>query len=108
MELLKAKDVRLTRKDEQVIAVLGFDLNGDCRGNGATVSDALRSLASEIERRGTSVWVPVAAKQYREDGILKAACPECGAVHEMSGFAEVIAFVCDECGAGIDVDPEIG
>ena len=106
MELVKAKDVRLTRKDEQVIAVLGFDINGDCRGSGGTVPDALRSLAAEIERRGISVWVSSPAKQYIEDGVLKAACPECGAVHEMGDFSRVIAFVCDECGAGVDVGPE--
>jgi hypothetical protein len=54
-----------------------------------------------------SVWVPAAAKQYVENGVLKAACPECGAIIEMSDFSRVIAFVCDEYGAGVDVDPEI-
>jgi hypothetical protein len=106
MELIKAREVRLTRKDEQTIAVLGFDLGGGCRGLGAAVPEALRNLAAEIERRKLSVWVPAPAKQHREDGVLKAACPECGAVHEMGDFARVIAFVCDECGAGVDVDPE--
>ena len=49
---------------------------------------------------------PRPAEQYLEDGVLKAACPECGTVHEMSDFDRANAFVCDECGAGVDVDPE--
>jgi hypothetical protein len=46
------------------------------------------------------------AKQYREDGVLKAACPECGGVTEFTHFDKVIAFVCDQCGAGVDVGTE--
>ena len=106
MDLINAREVRLTRKDDQIVAVLGFDITGDCRATGATVADALRNLAAEIEKRGISLWVPCPAKQYREDGVLKAACPECGAVHEMGDFERVIAYVCDDCGAGVDVDPE--
>jgi hypothetical protein len=76
------------------------------RALGASVPDALRKLAAEIESRAVTIWVPVAAKPYQEDGVLKAACPECGGVHEMSDFDRVIAFVCDYCGAGVSVDPE--
>jgi hypothetical protein len=93
MELIKAREIRLTRKGEQVVAVLGFDLKADCRAGDASVQEALRNFAAEIDRREISVWVPGAAKQYAEDGVLKASCPECGAVHEMSDFARVIAFV---------------
>jgi hypothetical protein len=46
------------------------------------------------------------AKQYRDEGALKAACPECGAVTELTDFAKVMAFVCDHCGAGVDVEGE--
>lgn len=104
--MVKAREIRLARKDDQIVAVLGFDLAGSCRAFGANTQDALRNLASEIDQREISVWVPAAAKQYVESGVLKAACPECGAIHEMGDFARVIAFVCDECGAGVDVDPE--
>ena len=106
MELVKVHEIRLARKGEQILAVLGFDLNGDCKAAGATVAEALRNLATEIDRRDITVWVPRPATQYSDGGVLKAACPECGAVHEMGDFARVIAFVCDECGAGVDVDPE--
>jgi len=73
MELVKTKDVRLTRTGERIIAVLGFDISGDCRGHGATVSEALRNLAAEIERCEISVWVSSPAKQYIGGGVLKAA-----------------------------------
>jgi predicted RNA-binding Zn-ribbon protein involved in translation (DUF1610 family) len=81
-----------------------LDIPGTCRDFGA--QDALPNLVFEIDRRELSVWVPAAAKGNVENGILKAACPECGAIHEMSEFSRAIAFVCDECGAGVDVGPE--
>jgi hypothetical protein len=81
-----------------------FDIPGTCRDFGT--QDALRNLVSEIDRRELSVCVPAATKQYVENGVLRAACPECGAIHEMNEFSRVIAFVCDECGAGVDVGPE--
>jgi endogenous inhibitor of DNA gyrase (YacG/DUF329 family) len=40
--------------------------------------------------------------------VLRVPCPECGAVTEMTEFDAVIALVCDECGAGIDVEQEAG
>ena len=49
--------------------------------------------------------MPRAAKQYREGDVVKCACPECCHVSIMSGFDEAIAYVCDGCGAGVDVEP---
>jgi hypothetical protein len=63
-------------------------LNSHCKAAGSTAPDALRNLASEIDRRELPLWVHAAAKQYVEDGIAKAACAECGAIHEMSDFFE--------------------
>ena len=37
--------------------------------------------------------------------MLKAQCPECGPISDMSELEEVIAYVCDECGRGVDVLP---
>jgi hypothetical protein len=106
MELIKATEIKLARRGDHILAVVGFDLKGEILALGASVPDALRSLAAEIESRAVTIWVPAAATPYWEDGVLKAACPECGAIHEMSDFERVIALVCDHCGAGVSVDPE--
>ncbi len=55
--------------------------------------------------RLTTIWVPHPAGQFLEDGVLKCVCPECGHIKVMSGFDEVIAYVCNECGTGVDVLP---
>ena len=31
-----------------------------------------------IRSEETTIWVPRRAKQFRESGVLKAVCPECG------------------------------
>jgi len=37
--------------------------------------------------------------------MVKRACPECGHVIEMGGLDQVIAFLCEGCAAGVDVEP---
>ena len=54
MELIK-REIRLARKNDLVVAVLGFDLNESCRASGATAQDDLRNLACEIDLREISV-----------------------------------------------------
>jgi hypothetical protein len=73
MELITATEIKLARKGSQILALVGFDLKGEPRASGATVPDALRNLAAEIERRYISIWVPAAAKPYRSEGVLQAA-----------------------------------
>jgi hypothetical protein len=51
----------------------------------------------------TTIWVPHPARQFIEEGVVKCACPECGNIKEMAGFDEVIAYACNEFGAGVDV-----
>jgi hypothetical protein len=41
----------------------------------------------------TTVWVPDPARQFKEDGVLKCQCPECGDISVVSGFDRVIAYV---------------
>jgi len=65
----------------------------------------LADLLKRIRSEETTLWVPRAAKQYREGDVVKCACPECCHVSIMSGFDEAIAYVCDGCGAGVDVEP---
>jgi hypothetical protein len=62
-------------------------------------------LANRVRGEETTIWVPHPARQFIEDGVVKCACPECGHISEMGGFDEVIAYVCDESGAGVDVEP---
>ena len=107
MELTKAREIRLTRKYEQIVAVFSVDLNAECKAVGATVQDALLNLASEIDRLKISVWFPAPAKQYVDDDRLKAACPEMRRYSRDERFL-ADSFVCDECGAGVDVDSECG
>ncbi len=107
MEIVRAQMVRLRREGDQVCALIGLDLVAGLAGYGFTPQDALRDLADQIEERAheVTVWVPRPAVQYRENTVssLKAACPECGSVKEFSHFDRVIAYVCDACGAGNDV-----
>jgi predicted RNA-binding Zn-ribbon protein involved in translation (DUF1610 family) len=36
--------------------------------------------------------------------VATALCPHCGAVHIAPGFSEMLMFVCDKCGRGVEVD----
>jgi hypothetical protein len=49
------------------------------------------------------IWVPLCAKTYIEDGQLKAECPECGHITTFRHFDKMIAYVCEGCGLGINV-----
>jgi hypothetical protein len=103
MELLRVRQIQLLWKADQICARLGLGDRDYPAGFGATVPEALRNLAASIESHDVKVWVPRSAKPYKEDDVEKIACPECGAVHA-SDFDHVIAFVCNECGAGVDVE----
>jgi len=85
------------------LARLGIGDRNYPAGSGSTLSDALRDLANTLESNDVKVWVPRSAKPYTEGGVQKIACPECGAVH-ISDFDHVIAYVCDSCGMGVDVE----
>jgi len=89
---------------DQVCALAGTDLQEGVGGFGVDVPEALTDLVNRIQSEDTAIWVPRPAKQFIEDGIVKCACPEYGHISEMGGFDEVIAYVCDECGAGVDVE----
>jgi hypothetical protein len=106
MELVRENLIRVTWKHDRICAMLGIEFHPDHAGIGETVPQALRDLAAKIEKQDITVWVRRPAKQYRDEGALKAACPECGAVTEFTDFAKVMAFVCDHCGAGVDVEDE--
>jgi hypothetical protein len=51
MELIKAQEIRLARRDDQIVAALDLDLGGSCGRSASTPQDALRNLASEIDHR---------------------------------------------------------
>jgi endogenous inhibitor of DNA gyrase (YacG/DUF329 family) len=107
MTILRAREIRLTVSNEQIRAIVGDTSAQRCTGSGATVTDALRDLAGKLEQwKDVQVWVPHPAKQYREGGVLKADCPECGRTKVFTHFDRVIAFVCDGCGYGVDVDDD--
>jgi len=36
--------------------------------------------------------------------ICSAQCPNCGAMNTFSGFSVIEAFVCEECGEGVNVE----
>jgi hypothetical protein len=48
MELIKAREIRLVRKDDLAVAVLGFDLGGISRASGTTAQDALHRLRARF------------------------------------------------------------
>src|SRR6516162_7249965 len=78
MELVRENLIRLTWKDGRICAMLGIEFHPDHAGFGETVPQALRGLAARIEKQDITAWVRRPAKQYRDEGALKAACPECG------------------------------
>jgi hypothetical protein len=105
VDILRARHIELTWAGELIRAHIGLDPMMGIDGFGSTVPDALHDLANRIERdRAFSIWVPRKAKQYVEGGMLKTNCPECGHTHEMPEFDSIIAYVCDACGAGVDVE----
>jgi hypothetical protein len=34
-------------------------------------------------------------------------CPHCGALHAFPGFSCIEAFICQECGEGVDASPPV-
>lgn len=105
MRLIRTREIGLMWDGDKICALAGDDLQEGIGGFGEDVPSALIDLANRICNEEATVWVPHQGKQFREDGVLKCACPECGHISVMSNFATVIAYVCDECGAGVDVAP---
>lgn len=105
MKLIRAQQIRLMWEGDKICALVGTDLQDGVGGFGDTVPEALADLINGLKSEDVTIWVPRPASQFVEDGILKCACPECGHIKEMSGFDEVIAYVCNQCGAGVEVTP---
>jgi hypothetical protein len=105
MELLGVHQLQLMWKADGICARLGCGDRNLPAGHGSTLPEALRDLANVLDSVDLKVWVPKSAKPYVEDGACKVTCPECGAVHT-SDFEHVIAFVCNNCGLGVDVENE--
>jgi hypothetical protein len=104
MRLIRTHEIRLKWDGERATAFIQ-DPEGNLEGYGADVPAALEDLLRRIRAEGVKVWAPAWATQYRDGGRLKAVCPECGYVSEMSDFASVIAYVCEGCGEGVSVEP---
>ena len=106
MAILKASSIELFRDEgDKIWAQIGIDPKFGMRGSGSTLPEALRRLAEHIEKSETAVWISRRAIQYVEDGVLKSQCPECGHIHEMPDMSEVFAYVCPECGSGVEAEP---
>ena len=103
MEILRTSQIQLLWQDERICARVGFFDKDAPAGVGDSVPEALRALASALETAAVTVWVPRPAKVVTEDGQQKLTCPECGATHT-SDMEKVLAFVCDECGHGVEVE----
>jgi hypothetical protein len=79
MRLIRTREIQLLWDDDKICALAGPDLQEDVPGFGETVPEALADLVKTIQADGdTSIWVPHPAKQFREAGVLKAQCLECG------------------------------
>jgi hypothetical protein len=105
LRLIRTREIELFWDGDKICALAGADLQEGVGGYGDDVPAALTDLVSRIRSEETTTWVPRPAKQFREDGVLKCACPECGHITEMSEFDRVIAYVCEGCGSGVDVEP---
>ena len=87
----------------KICAITGSDLQEGVSDFGDDVPEALIDLVNRIRSEETTIWVSRPAKQFIEHGVLKCACPECGHIRDMGALDEVIAYVRDEYGAGVDV-----
>src|ERR1700693_5173134 len=105
MRLIRTKEIRLLWDEATLCALAGPDLQEGVSGFGDDVPEALIDLANRIKGEDTTIWVPHPAKQFLDDGVLKCQCPECGHIREMGEFDKVIAYVCNECRAGVDIEP---
>ena len=97
--LRRVQQVDLRREGERIQARLAKLV-----GTGDKLPEAFRSLASSIEQSELTIWVPPAARTFMDDGQLKAECPDCGHVTTFGDYSKVIAYVCEGCGLGVDVE----
>jgi hypothetical protein len=104
VRLIRTREIRLLWDGDKVCALAGLDLQQGVSGFGDDAVEALTDLVNRIKSEETTIWVPRSAKQSIENGVVKCACPECGYVSEIYGFDKVIAYVCEGCGEGIDVE----
>lgn len=90
----------------KVCALAGTNLQ-----EGASFGDdalaALEDLVKTIRPEDTTIWVPRRARQFREGERVKCACPECGHIRDLGEFTTTIAYVCENCGEGVDVEPSL-
>ena len=105
MHLLRASEIKLLWSGDKLCALAGPDLEDGLAGFGTNATEALADLVKKLRAKNTTLWVPHPARSFREDGVLKCACPQCGHVSDMTGLEDVIAYVCEECGSGIEVAP---
>jgi hypothetical protein len=105
LRMIRTREIKLMWDGNKICALAGSDLQEGVGGFGDDVPEALIDLANRIRSEETRIWVSQSARQFVEDGVVKCACPECGHIKEMSGFNEVRAYVCNNCGAGVDVEP---
>jgi len=104
MKLIRTHEIRLKWTGEKVIVFA--EAEGErVEAFGPDVPAALEALAERIRIEGVKLRAPAWAQQYRDGETLKAVCPECGYITTMSDFASVIAYICEGCGAGVDVEP---
>ena len=47
--------------------------------------------------------IDVVMKALASDAICSARCPRCGEVNAFPGFSSIDAFVCAQCGEGVEV-----
>jgi ribosomal protein S27E len=65
-------------------------------------------LADNIEKdERISIWVPKRVIPYREHGVLKVDCPECGHAQVVPEFTEALIVDCESCQEEIRVLPLI-
>ncbi len=103
MELIRTRSIRLMWDGDKVCALVGPDLQEGIAGFGDSAIEALEDLLQNIKHEEITIWIPRPATQYREDGVLKTDCPECGHVHVMPELDSVMMYICDGCGQAVDV-----
>ena len=104
LEILSARHIELLLDNDRICALVGFERQVGCCGFGLTVPEALRDLATQLECGNIMVWVPRKAPYFVENGLVKSACPECGHINDMQGFADVIAYICAGCGSAVELE----
>jgi hypothetical protein len=106
VELIKASFVDLLWEGNEVCAIVGKNLQAGIGGFGPTLAAALRDLAENIEKdERISIWVPQRVIPYRDDGVLKVDCPECGHAQVIPEFTDALIIDCESCQEDIRVLP---